>query len=110
MEAHSVKVVDTRTSSKIDNEMGRSMPRNVVLDDSYKLNKLFGGPAIDVEILKSTNSQMTFRREDTRYRTINTPCRYSSFLDDFAFPWLAIRGSLLGFFGLDFDDYTSGIA
>ena len=41
---------------------------------------------------------------------VNTPCRYPPLLNDFAFSWLAVQDPLLGFFGLDFDDYASGIA
>ena len=110
MEAHSVKVVHTCASGKVDDEMGCFVRRNFVLHDSYKLYQLFGSPATNVKVLESTESRRSFRRENTRYKTINIPCRYPPLLNDFALSWFAVRDPLHRFFGLNFDDYASGIA
>lgn len=110
MEAHSVKVVHTCAGGEVDDEMGCFVRRNFVLDDSYKLHQLFRSLATDVKVLESTESARSFRRENTRYKMNNTPCRYPPLLNDFAFSWLAVRDTLHSFFGLDFDDYASRIA
>lgn len=110
MAAHSIKVVHARTSGEVDDEMGRTVRQDFVLDDSYKLYQLLGGLAIDIIILKSTESRGFSNVRVQCIKMINIPCRYSPFLDDFALPWLAIHDSLLGFFRLDSDDYSSGTA